>query len=101
MKKVELIKVKRHFQLTIPAALREKIQLAVGDYVQADVENGKIVIRPVVVVSPEKDQRTATAKNKQAAYDMLDELWAAMKDQDSQEIEEAIDEAVKAVRKKQ
>lgn len=97
---MELIKIRRNYQLTIPQALREKIKLEVGDYLEVDVENGKIVIRPVKVVSPEKEKEAATAKNKQAAWAMLDEIWAKMKDQDPQEVEELIDEAVKAVRKK-
>lgn len=101
MKEMELIKVKRHFQLTIPVALREKLRLAVGDYVQADVENGKIVIRPVEVVSPEKEKSAATAEAKQKAWAMLDEIWTEMKDQDPLEVEELVDEAVKAVRKNQ
>jgi AbrB family looped-hinge helix DNA binding protein len=41
------LKVKRHFQLTIPASPPAKLQLTEGDYVQADVEDGKIIIRPV------------------------------------------------------
>jgi AbrB family looped-hinge helix DNA binding protein len=51
---MELIKVKRNYQLTIPSELRRKLKLAVGDYLEADVEDNKIVIRPVKVVHPDE-----------------------------------------------
>ncbi len=52
---MELIKVRRNYQVTIPQDLRKKLKLSVGDYVEADVENGKIVIRPVKVVRPDEE----------------------------------------------
>lgn len=39
---MELTKVRRNFQLKIPWALREKLGLAVGDYVEADIEDERI-----------------------------------------------------------
>lgn len=96
---MELLKVKRHFQVTIPASLRAKLQLAEGDYVQADVEEGKIVIRPVEVIHPGQGKRRSMTKEREAAYALLDEIHAQMKDEDPEEIEKAIAEAVKEARK--
>lgn len=97
---MELIKVRRNFQVTIPQALREKLGLAVGDYVQADIEDEKIVIRPVEVVSPGAGERRRTAGEREAAYAALDEIWAKMKDEDPEVVEKTVKEAVKEARKK-
>jgi AbrB family looped-hinge helix DNA binding protein len=47
---VELIKVRKNFQVTIPQSLRRLIRLAEGDLVEAEVKDGALVIRPVQVV---------------------------------------------------
>lgn len=96
---MELIKVRRNFQLTIPQALREKLGLAVGDYVQADVEDERIVIRPVEV-RPEAGKRRRSRKERQAAYAVLDEIWAEMRDEEPEVIEKTVNEAVREARKR-
>ena len=52
---MEILRLKRHFQITIPLSLREKLGLSIGDYLEADVEDGKIVIRPVKVIHPDQE----------------------------------------------
>jgi len=94
---MELIKVRRNFQLTIPQSLRDKLKLAVGDYVQADIEDEKIVIRPVEVV--EGKEKPRSSKDRQAAYAVLDEIWEKMKDENPDAIEKTIKEAVEEARK--
>jgi AbrB family looped-hinge helix DNA binding protein len=47
---VELIKIRKNFQVTIPQSLRRLIHLAEGDLVEAEVKDGALVIRPVQVV---------------------------------------------------
>jgi antitoxin MazE len=47
---VELIKIRKNFQVTIPQNLRRLIRLAEGDLVEAEVKDGALVIRPVHVV---------------------------------------------------
>ena len=47
---MELIKVRKNFQVTIPQSLRRLIRLAEGDLVEAEVKDGALVIRPVHVV---------------------------------------------------
>ena len=44
---MELVKIKRHYQITIPQSLRKLIRLAVGDYVEVDIQEDALVIRPV------------------------------------------------------
>ena len=97
---MELIKVRRNFQLTIPQALREKLGLAVGDYVQADVEDERIVIRPVEVVRSGEGERRNSSKERQKAYAILDEISRQMIGEEPKVIEETINEAVRQARKR-
>jgi len=48
-----LVRVKDKFQITLPAALREQVKLAVGDVVEVKVEGTKIVLTPQAVVERE------------------------------------------------
>lgn len=52
---MELVKVKRNYQITIPQGLRKFFRLAVGDYVEIDIKDGNLVIRPVKVVHPDQE----------------------------------------------
>ncbi len=52
---MELIKVKRNYQITIPQSLRKMIRLAVGDYLEVDIRDDSLVIRPVKVVHPDQE----------------------------------------------
>jgi AbrB family looped-hinge helix DNA binding protein len=96
---MELIKVRRNFQLTIPQALREKLGLAVGDYVQADVEDERIVIRPVELVPTGEGERRRSSKERRTAYAILNEISRKMIDEEPEVIEETINEAVRQARK--
>ena len=52
---MELIKVRKNFQVTIPLSLRRLIHLAEGDLVEAEVKDGALVLRPVKVVHPDQE----------------------------------------------
>jgi antitoxin MazE len=52
---MELVKVKRNYQITIPQSLRRLIRLVVGDYVEVDIKGDALVIRPVKVVHPDQE----------------------------------------------
>jgi AbrB family looped-hinge helix DNA binding protein len=47
---MELVKIKQHYQITIPNSLRKLLRLAVGDYMEVKVQDDALVIRPVKVV---------------------------------------------------
>jgi len=47
---VPLVKVKEKYQVTLPAALRRKAGLAVGDLLEAQVQGRKITLTPKAVV---------------------------------------------------
>lgn len=52
---MELVKVKKNYQITIPQALRRQMRLAVGDYVEIELQEGTLVLRPVKVVHPDQE----------------------------------------------
>lgn len=52
---MELVKVKRNYQITIPQSLRKKISIDVGDYVQVETRKGQIIIKPVKVIHPDQE----------------------------------------------
>jgi len=47
---VSLVKVKAKYQVTLPASVRQKAGVAVGDLLEARVEGKKITLMPKVVV---------------------------------------------------
>ena len=50
-----LVKVKQHYQITIPQKLRKEFHLTVGDFMEIKNENGKIVLRPVKMIRPDQE----------------------------------------------
>jgi AbrB family looped-hinge helix DNA binding protein len=87
-----LVKVKEKFQITLPAELREALHLAVGDLLEATIQDNVIVLTPKVVV----DRAQAWAK--------IEHAMASVKDltpnpqQSPQEQEEEIAEIIKEYR---
>ena len=48
-----LVKVKEKYQVTLPASVRQRVGLAVGDLLEATVEGKKITLTPKSVVDRE------------------------------------------------
>ena len=46
---MELVKIKRNYQITLPQNLREKLNLAEGDYMEIQDYNGGLILKPVEV----------------------------------------------------
>ena len=51
---MELVKVTRGGQVTIPAALRRQVGIEIGDYVQVQIADDRLVLTPKRVI--DKDQ---------------------------------------------
>lgn len=49
-----LIRVKRNFQITLPNSLRKYLNIAVGDYMEVDKQDGELVLKPVKIVHTEQ-----------------------------------------------
>jgi AbrB family looped-hinge helix DNA binding protein len=47
---MELVKVKRHYQITLPQAVRKKFNISEGDFIEVEGKDDEIVFRPVTVV---------------------------------------------------
>jgi AbrB family looped-hinge helix DNA binding protein len=58
-----LLKLRRFFQLTLPAALRKQLHLAEGDYLEAEAVEQGILLKPVRVVERKK-AREAVGKGR-------------------------------------
>ena len=50
---MQLIKIRQAGQLTLPAEARKQLKLRVGDYLEAEVREGVLVLKPVTVVDRE------------------------------------------------
>jgi AbrB family looped-hinge helix DNA binding protein len=52
---MELMKIRKNYQVTIPRNLRSKFNLAEGDYVEVDAQDEFIMLRPVKVIQPDQE----------------------------------------------
>jgi AbrB family looped-hinge helix DNA binding protein len=87
-----LVKVKEKFQITLPAELREVLHLAVGDLLEATIEDNVIVLKPKVVI----DREHAWNKIEHAMASVTD--LTPNPEQSPQEQEEEMAEIVKEYR---
>jgi AbrB family looped-hinge helix DNA binding protein len=87
-----LVKVKDKFQITLPAAIREQLRLAVGDLLEATIQGQTIVLKPKDVVD--------RAHARQQLIEVMDRVHAKLppSTQDPKEEEEEIAREIKAHR---
>src|ERR687884_1330754 len=89
---VPLVKVKEKFQITLPAELREVLHLAVGDLLEATIQDNVIILKPKDVVD-----RTQA---RQQLLEVMDRVHAKLppSTQDPRAEEEEIAREIKAYR---
>ncbi len=96
---MELVKVKRNYQITIPQSLRRLIRLVVGDYVEVDIQDDTLVIRPVKVIHQDQEYfftKEWQEKEAEAEKDIAEgKVAGPFKNEDFREIQEALQEAEK------
>lgn len=85
-----LIKLIRHGQVTLPAKFRDALKLKEGDYLEAEIKNNSIVLKPAVIL-----QREQAIKG---LHKLMDEVQSQNKDYSQAEVEQDVQEAIKAVR---
>ena len=52
---MDLIKVRRNYQITLPHDLRKKFKISEGDYMEVESQAAGILIKPVKVIHPEQE----------------------------------------------
>lgn len=89
----KLVKQLRHGQITIPKEFRDALGLTDADMLSISLAKGKLEIEPVKVEP--KTKGSPWAKD---LYELYAPVREGLKDTPEEEINEAIDEAVKEVR---
>jgi len=87
---MQLVKVIRNGQITLPASLREMLDIKEGDYLEAEIKEKEIVLRPKVVL----DRDDAV----KALYQIMDDVQSQTQGIDPEEIEREVAEAIREVR---
>ncbi len=91
-----LLQVRRNFQITIPAKLRKTLGIKVGDYIDAELQDEAIVLKPKEIIDRSVAKRKEEAKKR--FFELVDRIRERNKDVDPKEVEALINEAVTAVR---
>ena len=86
-----LVKVIRHGQITLPADLREKLDIEEGDYLEAELEGKAIVLRPQMLLNREDAVK--------ALHQIMSDVQGQTKGVGPEVIEREVAEAVREVRK--
>lgn len=92
----KIIKSLRSGQLTIPADFREKMGINEDTLLRISLMKGELRIKPVQVSDKTQSEGSPWLKE---AYDAFADVRKKMEKYSEEEINEAIDQAVKAVRK--
>ncbi|MCX5847802.1 MAG: AbrB/MazE/SpoVT family DNA-binding domain-containing protein [Deltaproteobacteria bacterium] len=51
---MSLVKVKQNYQITIPNSLRKDLKIAIGDFLEGEIQNGELILKPVKLVHPDQ-----------------------------------------------
>ncbi len=87
-----LVKVIRNGQITLPAGLREKLDIKEGDYLEAEIKEKEIILRPKVLF----DRNDAVNQ----LHKIMDDVQSRTKDIDPEEIEQEVAKAIRELRER-
>ena len=54
-----LVRVRRAAQLTLPAEVRQALKVEEGDYLEAEIVEGGVLLKPVAVVARDQERKQA------------------------------------------
>lgn len=86
-----LVKISRGRQVTIPKKLFDGMSLAEGGYIEIEHKGDVLVLRPAAVIPKDKARAKLLA--------LLDEVHEHNKNVDPKEVEAAVAEAIREVRR--
>ena len=87
---MEVVKAGRSRQVTIPKKVFDSLGLQEGDYFEVNIEGGKIVMTPVLVISKEKA--------KEEFFKLSKKIHSQTKGTPQEEVEEEVQRAVEESR---
>lgn len=88
---MSLVKVVRNGQITIPKDLRAVLGIREGDFLEINLNGSNLLIKPKVTI--DKSQA------RERFFQAVDDIRAAVKDADPEEVERELAEAVQAAKK--
>jgi len=77
---MDIVTVKSKFQIVIPQHVREQVHIEIGDFLEADVEDGKITFTPKSLVDAiwRKGCKDARKGRTHGPYSSADDAIAAL-----------------------
>jgi len=72
-KSMQLVQVREKAQITIPSKIRKTLDIKEGDYLEAEVENNKIVFIPKVLIDKAKPV-TLSKKGEEMIKEALEDV---------------------------
>lgn len=87
-----VVRVKRKFQVTIPAEVRKRLDLAEGDYLEVTEEDNQIVLKPKLVLDKPDERALAQLE---AILDRIRQPGEVSEE----EVERDVLEAIRTVRR--
>ncbi|MBI3460428.1 AbrB/MazE/SpoVT family DNA-binding domain-containing protein [Candidatus Acetothermia bacterium] len=86
-----LIKIIRHGQLTLPADFRKALDVKDGDYLEAELQEDCVVLKPAVIL----DRAEAIKR----LHRLMDQVQAKNEHISDEEVERDVAAAIRAVRR--
>ena len=53
---MDLVRVKTHYQITLPNSLRKKFNINLGDFLEVESKDGQIIMRPMKLIRTGQDR---------------------------------------------
>lgn len=86
------LQILQNGQINLPVKFRRDLDLKAGDTIEAEIQDGQIILTPVTF--REKSETEERMEAKKRFFEKVDEIRGRTKDVPLQEIQAAIDEAV-------
>ncbi len=89
---MQLVRVKKKYQVTIPTEIRQKLALKVGDVLETELQDNRIILKPKMLVDKNEAWQRLMA--------VLDEVHRQNKQFSPEEVERDVLAAIQKIRVK-